>query len=153
MGVDDATWTLVSELEKEFDTKPFFKAVRSFYIATLNKMFNKFPFGDTVLHDMGIINPENTSTYDFITVARFAKQFHLLGINDSESIDALRSEFVDFKLSINELATVETYKSAAGFKLTSQDLDNFGMTLSRCNHIKIFITGQADDEFNNCPII
>ena len=36
---------------------------------------------------MGIINPENTSTYDFSKVARLAKQFHhQLGLNDSESI-------------------------------------------------------------------
>ena len=112
LGVGDATWAFISELEEEFDPKPFFKAVRSFYIATLNKMLKKFPFGDTVLQDLGIINPENTSTYEFSTVTKLVKRFQQLGLNDPESIDALRSEFNDFKLSVNDLPSVETYKSA-----------------------------------------
>ena len=137
------TQAFVSELEEEFDPKPFFIVVRSFYITTSNKMLKKFPFGDTVLHGMGITNPKNTSTYDFSTVARLAKRFRQLGLNDSESIDGLRSEFADFNLSLSELTTVEPTSQLQ--VMTSQDLEDFGMKLARCWKVKISITRQADD--------
>ncbi len=44
------------------NTTPFFEAVKEFYLATLKKMFKKFPFGDTILKDLGI-QPQKTKTY------------------------------------------------------------------------------------------
>lgn len=51
--IGDETWICVSELEKEMDMKPFFSYVQQFYVATLNKMFKKFPFKDSILKDLG----------------------------------------------------------------------------------------------------
>ena len=45
LGIGD-TWVAVAELEQEHDTKPFFWAVRKFYVASLKKMLKKFPFGE-----------------------------------------------------------------------------------------------------------
>ena len=42
------------------------------------------------------------------------KRFPQLNLNDSQSIDSLRIEFMDFKLSPAELPTPDTYKSATG---------------------------------------
>ena len=63
---------------------------------------------------MGIINPDQVCSYDFTTVERFAKRFPKLNLHDSQSIDSLRIEFMDFKLCPAELPTPDTYKSATG---------------------------------------
>ncbi len=68
LGLGDSTWAALSEMEEEFDTKPFYQAVRDFYAASLNKMLKKFSFGDTILKDLGIINPDIVCTYSFTTI-------------------------------------------------------------------------------------
>ena len=55
-------WALelkLAELEATHDTAPFFEAVRGFYISSTKKMLNKFPFGDTLLKDLSMLQPEN----------------------------------------------------------------------------------------------
>jgi len=49
LGIGNDTWACIAELEEELDPKPFYKAVRIFYLATINKMLKKFPFGDFFL--------------------------------------------------------------------------------------------------------
>ena len=39
-------------MEEDFNLKPFFKAVRDFFIASLKKMLKKLPFGDSILKDL-----------------------------------------------------------------------------------------------------
>ena len=58
MGIGDSTWLVLAEVENEHDTKPFFSAVRKFYLATIKKMLKKFPFGDSLLKDLGVVQPE-----------------------------------------------------------------------------------------------
>ncbi len=58
LGIGNDTWACISALEEEMDVKPFFRAVRDFYIATIKKMLKKLPFSDSILKDLGIINPE-----------------------------------------------------------------------------------------------
>ena len=65
LGLGNDTWVYLSGMEEEFDPKPFYKAVREFYAATLKKMQKKIPFGDSILKDLGIINPNSVSTYSF----------------------------------------------------------------------------------------
>ena len=89
LGVGDATWAYLSAMEEELDPKPFYEAVRRFYVASLKKMLKKFPFGDSILKDLGIINPDQTCTYSFSTVQSIAKRFPQLDLADSESINAL----------------------------------------------------------------
>ena len=74
-------WVYLSELEETEDTKPFFAAVRKFYIATIRKMTKKFPFDDTLLKDLGILQPEKTSDHDVSTVVKLAKRFPQLQLN------------------------------------------------------------------------
>ena len=40
MSIGTDTWECVAELEEEINIKPFFSAVRQFYLATLKKMFH-----------------------------------------------------------------------------------------------------------------
>ena len=42
LDLGDATWMYFSGMEEELDPKPFYKAVRSFYVASLQKMLKKF---------------------------------------------------------------------------------------------------------------
>ena len=76
-------------MEDEFDTKPFYQAVRDFYVASLKKMLKKFPFGDTILKDLGIINPDKVCTYNFTTIQTLANCFLQLYLADSAFIDVL----------------------------------------------------------------
>ncbi len=102
LGIGDATWTLIAELEEELDTKPFYTAIRNFYVATIRKMVKKFPFGDSLLKDLEIINLESTCSYDFSTVRTLAKRFPQHGLADSPSMNKLREEFTDFCLPTSE---------------------------------------------------
>ncbi len=52
--------------------------------------------------------------YNFTTIQTLAKRFPQLELAESASIDALRGEFMDFKLSPIEHPTVEMYKLATG---------------------------------------
>ena len=120
LGIGDSTWTYISALEEERDIKPIFSATRSFYMATLQNMLKKFPFGDTILKDLGIINPLQVSSYSFNTIACLAKRFKQLCLADSSSIDRLRDDSMDFTLSPADLPDLSLdsfyYKSVTGDK-------------------------------------
>ena len=133
LGLGDDTWACLSEMEEDFNIKPFFKAVRDFYIASLKKMLKKFPFGDSILKDLGIINPNDACIYTFSTVESLAKRFPQLGLDDSASINALRDEFMDFKLSPAEHPAVDTYKSA-----TDDDKPRPGQFWNEVGRMKTF---------------
>ena len=93
------------------DVKPFFKAVQSFYLATLEKMFTKFPFEDTIMKDLGIAQPHKTKTYTVSTIQRLAKRFPQIELDSSSSLALLAEEFTDFVLSPDEeLPTPQLYK-------------------------------------------
>ena len=110
LGIGDSTWAAVAELKQEHDTKPFFSVVSNFYIASLKKMLKKFPFDDTLLNDLGILQPNKTATYEVSTVVKLAKRFPQLGLASSDAIDALSEEFRDLKLSQTELPTPKEHK-------------------------------------------
>ena len=73
LGLGNDTWVYLAGMEEEHDPKSLYEAVRSFYVATVKKMLKKFPFGDTILTDLGIINPDKVTTYSFQTVKSLAK--------------------------------------------------------------------------------
>uniref|UniRef100_A0A1X7SHY9 HAT C-terminal dimerisation domain-containing protein n=1 Tax=Amphimedon queenslandica TaxID=400682 RepID=A0A1X7SHY9_AMPQE len=112
LGVGDSTWTFLHEVEEEHDLKPFFIAVRSFYVNSIKKMLQKFPFGDTLLKDLGILQPQKAASYPVSTVVRLAKRFPQLGLADSASLDELSEEFNDFTLSPSDLPTPGEYRAA-----------------------------------------
>lgn len=114
LGIGTNTWTHIAELEGEYDTKPFFAAVRNFYLATIKKMLLKFPFSDSLLKDLGVLQPEKTSSYSVNTALNLAKRFPQLGIADPESLDCLREEFLDFSISPADLPTPGMYHASDG---------------------------------------
>ncbi len=42
LGIGNATWVHLTELEEEHDVKPFYAAVRNWYVATIKKMLKNF---------------------------------------------------------------------------------------------------------------
>ena len=112
LGIGTNTWTYIFKLEEEEDIKPFFQSVRGFYQQSIQKMLKKFPFGDSLLKDLGILQPNRVHLYMFETVVKFAKRFPQLSLDDSQSIDCLREEFMDFLLSPGDLPPPVTYTAA-----------------------------------------
>ena len=106
-----ATWISIATLEEELDTKPFYSAVRSFYVATVKKMLNKFPFGDTLMKNLGILQRSKASSFPSSTVVNLAKRFPQLGLSDSESLQCLKEEFMDYTLSPDDLPTPLIYNA------------------------------------------
>ena len=73
LGVGSDTWVSLTELQEEYNLKPFFTAVRNFYVASIKKMLQKIPFSDSFLKDLGVLQPENTASYSVDTVLGLAK--------------------------------------------------------------------------------
>ena len=73
LRIGQATWEHLAELQLEHDLKPFFVGVRSFYLAMIKKMLQKFPFLDTLIKDLGVLQPNKTSSYPVSTVLDLAK--------------------------------------------------------------------------------
>ena len=113
LGIGNDTWVSVAELD---DTKVFFSAVRKFYLATIQKMLNKFPFGDTLMKNLGILNPDKAISFPSATVVELAERFPQLCLADSESLRCLKEEFMDFTLSPADLPTPHTYNAVGGQK-------------------------------------
>ncbi len=112
LGVGIDTWTCIRELEEEHDPAPFFSAVRKFYTASLKKMLKKFPFGDSLLKDFGVLQPDKTASYSVDTIVGLAKRFPQLELSSNESLDKLKEEFLDFQLSPGDLPPPSEYKAA-----------------------------------------
>ena len=102
------------ELEAERELKPFFSAVRKFFIASITKMLKKFPFGDSILKDLGVLQPQQTASYSIDTILGLAKRFPQLDLADSASLDQLMEEFMDFILSHADLPSLTDYHAADG---------------------------------------
>ena len=106
VGIGSHTRGVLAEIEEEHDLRPFFKSIRNFYITSLQKMIQKFPFQDSLLKDLGILQPEKTSSYSVATVLTLANRFPQLGLADAESLDQLREKFLDFQLSPADLPSL-----------------------------------------------
>ena len=74
LGIGTETWVSIAQLECTHDTAPFFEAVRGFYVSSTKKMLNKFLFGDTLLKDLSLLQPENT-LFPFSKIISLAKRF------------------------------------------------------------------------------
>ena len=99
----------ISALEEEMDTEPFL-CVKAFYSATLQKIFKKFPFGDTILQDLGTVQPTKTKSYTASTIKRLAKRFPQIELDSPDSLHLLAQEFTDFLLSPEDLPALRYYK-------------------------------------------
>ena len=119
LGIGDDTWVSVADLEQEYDTKPFFSAVRKFYLETIQKMLKKFPFGDTLMKNLSILDPNKVCSFSSATVVGLAKRFPQLGLDDPESLRCLEEEFTDFTLSPMDLPTPQQYNAVGHIKRVS----------------------------------
>ena len=99
LGIGNEAWIHLSSFEEEYDPKPFYNAVRGFYVSTLQKMLKKFPFGDSILKDLDVINPDKVCSYSYEKIKSLAQRFPQIGLAESDELDHLREEFMDFKLS------------------------------------------------------
>ena len=97
LGIGTATWAILTQLQEEHDLKPFFTAVRKFYIASTTKMIKHFPFGDSLLKDLS--SPTRRKSYSVETIIGLAKRFPQLHCNARSN----KEEFVDFTLSGTDL--------------------------------------------------
>ena len=77
LGIGDDTWASVSDLEHLHDTVPFFEAIRGFYVSSTKKMLVKFPFGDSLMRDLRVIQPEHTSSFSFNTITSLTHRLQL----------------------------------------------------------------------------
>ena len=111
LGIGAATWRCLAELEEVQDNTQFFKAVRKFYVETIKKMLKKFPFNDSLMKDLGILQPQKAPEYPVEKVLSLARRFPQLGLADDSSLDKLREEFVDFQLSPGDRPQVKMYKT------------------------------------------
>ena len=109
LSIGDETWLCISALEEEMDTKPFL-CVKAFYSATLQKFFKKFPFGDTILQDLGIVQLTKTKSYNVSTIKRLAKRFPQIELDSPDSLHLLAQEFTDFLLSPEDLPALRYCK-------------------------------------------
>ena len=64
-------------------------------------------YGVETVKDLGIINPEQICPYTFNMVEKLAKRFPQLDLHTSNSLDRLREEFTDFKLSPGDHPSLE----------------------------------------------
>lgn len=96
-------------MEEEHDSKPFFQAVRKFYVVSIKKMIQIFPFGDSLLRDLAILQPNKMSV---VTAVTLAKRFPQLELSGPASLDKLREECLDYSLSPMDLPAPFEYKAA-----------------------------------------
>lgn len=83
-------------------------------------MIHKFPFGDTLMKDLSVLQPESTSSFAISKILTLAKRFPLIAFADSASLDCLKEQFEDFKLS-PDLPSLE-YRAADGVMRPKADL-------------------------------
>ena len=112
LGIGDNAWATLAEVEQEHDTKPFFKSVRQFYCASIKKMLKKFPFGDSLMKDLGVLQPNKVSTYVVDIVLKLAKRFPQLKLDNEEKLTLLKEDFMDFRLSSDDLPQPQHYAAS-----------------------------------------
>ncbi len=117
LGIGTETWAAISVFEQERNTKPFFEAVRKFYVTSIKKMIQKFPFGDSLFRDLEILLPTKLTSTTTISIAlKLAERFPQLEISDTFSLDKLREECLDYTLSSADLPTPDMYTAADGIE-------------------------------------
>ena len=138
LGIGHHTWASVSDLEYLHHMTPFFEAVRAFYMSSTKKMLAKFSFGDSLMKDLRIIQPQHTASFSFNTITAQAKRFPQICLNDTVSLQHLREQFQDFKLSptdLPKLALVE-YKRIDGVTVLRPKIGLFWLEVGKMTTVE-----------------
>jgi len=95
---------VVASVEQVQNIKPFFDIVKHLYIKSIEKMLEKFPFGDSLLRDLEILQPKKLASSTLDVVIGLAKQFPQINLSDDySSLYKLREECLDYILSSTDL--------------------------------------------------
>ena len=89
----------------------FYDSVRQYYVATVDKMLKIFPFKNSTLKDLSILNPDPKlrEKQDPNAITRLAETFCVV---PESSMDALAEEFTDYQLcEESELPKFELLKT------------------------------------------
>ena len=83
------------------EVESFSCSVRTFYATFVKTLVKKFPFGSTILCDLHILNPSEQRTFkDFpAAVVHLAKHFPQLGLSQTEKLEELKTEAIDFYMA------------------------------------------------------
>ena len=65
--------------------------------------------GIPFLKDLGILQPDKTSSYLIATLLNLAKRFPQIGLSGTESLDQIEEEFNDFILSPSDIPAPDMY--------------------------------------------
>ncbi len=104
LGIGTETWVSVAELEQEHTTRSLSSQLYgSFTYKPLRRCLANL--------NLAILHPSKASTFPSSTVVTLEKRFPQLGLSDSESIQRLEEEFMDFTLSPGDLPTIDTYNA------------------------------------------
>ena len=101
----------------------FFAAVREFYKEAVHKMVSKFPFRDSTIRDLNLLDPKNRRSVTSSSAIRLAKRF--ASVTSHEELDGLDAELRDYKsMPDNQLPSVDA-SSAAALDHFWQDMGDF----------------------------
>ena len=81
-----------------------------FLLSYSSEIFKKFPFGDTILQDLGIVQRTKTKSCTVSTIKRLAKRFPQIELDSPDSLHLLAQEFTDFLLSPEDLPALRHCK-------------------------------------------
>ena len=111
------------------EVESFFRSARTFYVAFVKTLVKKFPFGSTILCDLRILNPSERRTYkDFpAAVVRLAKCFPQLGLSQTEKLEELKTEAIDFYMA--DSADLPEHTDVDKFWATLHNVTQIGSTI------------------------
>ena len=90
----------------------FFAAVREFYKEVVHKMVSKFPFRDSTIRDLSLLDPKNRQSVTSSSAIRLAKRF--ASVTSHEELDGLDAELRDYKsMPENQLPSVDVSSATA----------------------------------------
>ena len=75
-------------------------------------MIQKFPFGDSLLQDLEVLQLKKLNSSSIDTIIGLAKRFPQLKLSNASSLDKLREECLDYILSPMDLPVPAEYTGA-----------------------------------------
>ena len=115
-GILTATRLLLEEeadsIEGTHQEVAFFAAVWEFYKEVVHKMVSKFPFRDSTIRDLSLLDPKNRQSVTSSSAIRLAKRFASITLH--EELDWLDAELRDYKsMPEKQLPSVDASSATA----------------------------------------
>ena len=129
-----------------------FKSVRLFYVAIVEKMVKIFPFHNTVLKDLAVVNPDPKlcDTWSPMMVRNLATRFSIVA---DDEVEHLVEEFQDYQLSpdddlpaVTSDSRVDTFWAEMGRKKTFVGAVRFPLLTRVMTTLSVIAHSNADSE-------